>query len=397
MRVFSSNRLKPTAVYESYWRFAAERQAVFFRRLEGFPPPWTEDPVIRSHKFTNAYRASDRVSQYLIRNVIYRRDLPDDPEEVVFRILLFKLFNKTETWELLEEALGPLIFKEFSFNRYDRVLDRAMSRGKSIYSAAYIMPSGGSLGHTKKHRNHLTLIERMMATELPYRLADCRTMKDAFDLIHGYPTIGDFLAYQYITDINYSTVTNFSEMEFVVPGPGAIDGIRKCFSDNGGLTEPDVIRVMADRQEAEFERLGIRFRDLWGRRLQLIDCQNLFCEVDKYARVVHPEACGASGRIRIKQKFKPIDKQIDYWYPPKWGINDAISLHVFIDTNSANLSSIVPEDNMDLRTYQERAKKTDRNPGNDEQARMIPLAGLASETGELLGEYKKYLRDGESH
>lgn len=52
---------------------------------------------------------------------------------------------------------------------------------------------------------------------------------------------------------------------------------------------------------------------------------------------------------------------------------------------------------MDLRTYQERAKKTDRNPGRDEQSRMIPLAGLASETGELLGEYKKYLRDGESH
>jgi len=52
---------------------------------------------------------------------------------------------------------------------------------------------------------------------------------------------------------------------------------------------------------------------------------------------------------------------------------------------------------MDLSTYQERTKKTDRNPGTDEQARMIPLAGLASETGELLGEYKKYLRDGDSH
>src|SRR4029077_2276068 len=43
------------------------------------------------------------------------------------------------------------------------------------------------------------------------------------------------------------------------------------------------------------------------------------------------------------------------------------------------------------------ARKTDRNPGTHEQARMIPLAGLASETGELLGEYKKYLRDGENH
>src|SRR5438128_1235810 len=79
--------LKPTPVYNSYWRFAAERQNVFFRRLEGRPPPWTHDPVIRAHKFTNAYRASDRVSQYLIRRVIYRADLPDDPAEVVFRIL----------------------------------------------------------------------------------------------------------------------------------------------------------------------------------------------------------------------------------------------------------------------------------------------------------------------
>jgi NTP pyrophosphatase (non-canonical NTP hydrolase) len=55
------------------------------------------------------------------------------------------------------------------------------------------------------------------------------------------------------------------------------------------------------------------------------------------------------------------------------------------------------EEMMDLSTYQARARKTDRNPGTDEQARMIPLAGLASETGELLGEYKKYLRDGASH
>ena len=70
--------LKPTPVYNTYWRFAAERQNVFFRRVEGRPPPWTHDPVIRAHKFTNAYRASDRVSQYLIRRVIYRADLPDD-------------------------------------------------------------------------------------------------------------------------------------------------------------------------------------------------------------------------------------------------------------------------------------------------------------------------------
>jgi NTP pyrophosphatase (non-canonical NTP hydrolase) len=389
--------LRATPVYNTYWRFAAERQCVFFRRFEGRPPPWTHDPVLQAHKFTNAYRASDRVSQYLIRRVIYRPDLPDDPAEVIFRILLFKLFNKIETWELLEKQLGALTYGTYSFKRYDQVLGRAMARGQKIYSAAYIMPSGGALGHERKHRNHLALIERMMSGELPARLAGATSMHQAFNLIRGYPTIGDFLGYQYVTDVNYSTATDFTEMEFVVPGPGAIDGIRKCFADTGGISDVDVIRIMAERQDAEFARLGLDFQTLWGRKLQLIDCQNLFCEVDKYARVAHPEASGASGRTRIKQKFRPNPVAIQYWYPPKWGINDAVARHPVRTSIPATLFPAGREETMDLRTYQERARKTDRNPGTDEQARMIPLAGLASETGELLGEYKKYLRDGESH
>jgi NTP pyrophosphatase (non-canonical NTP hydrolase) len=52
---------------------------------------------------------------------------------------------------------------------------------------------------------------------------------------------------------------------------------------------------------------------------------------------------------------------------------------------------------MNIREYQLMAAQTDQVPGTDEEAKMIPLAGLATETGELLGEYKKYLRDGASH
>ena len=365
--------LKPTAAYDTYWRFAAERQAIFYRRLERCPPPWTEDGVLLANKFTNAYRASDRVSQYLIRRVIYRDDLPNDVAEVVFRILMFKVFNKIETWELLEKQLGPLTHAGYSYKRYDQVLSKAMAGGESIYSAAYIMPSGGSLGHQKKHQNHLVLIERMMKDELPARLAEAGTMHRAFDLIRAYPTIGNFLGYQYVTDINYSTVTDFTEMEFVVPGPGAIDGVRKCFADTAGRTDADVIRFMAQRQEVEFARLGLEFQTLWGRRLQLIDCQNLFCEVGKYARVRHPEIAGVSNRTQIKQKF------------------------LVRPSTPTTLFSTEREDALDLREYQLRTQKTDLHPGTDDKALMIPLAGLAGETGELLSEYKKYLRDGDSH
>jgi hypothetical protein len=318
---------KVSEVYESYWRFAAERQAVFFRRARGEMRPWTDNPVLAIYKFTNAYRASDRVSQYLIRHVIYRADLPSSPREVFFRILLYKLFNKIETWELLERTLGPITFEDYRFAAYDAVLTGARQAGDRIYSAAYIMPPGSrAFGRSAKHQNHLMLLESMMADRLAERLGQARTMQEGFEKLRAYPTIGDFLAYQFITDINYSEIIDFSEMDFVVPGPGARDGLRKCFVDPGGLNEPELIRLVSDLQEQEFERLGLGFLSLWGRRLQLIDCQNLFCEVDKYARVAHPHVAGRTGRVRIKQRFDPTPEQIDFFYPPKWKLNDRIGV-----------------------------------------------------------------------
>ncbi len=317
---------RPTPAYDTYWRFAAERQHIFFRRAQGDAPPWTRDPVLARYKFTNAYRASDRVSQYLIRHVIYRNDLPNSTEEIFFRTMLFKLFNRIPTWELLERTLGAIAYETYDFDRYDTVLRTAMDTGQPIYSAAYIMPPGRqAFGSPIKHRNHLRLLECMMNDELPQRLADASSMQVAFELFRSYPTIGDFLAYQFITDVNYSEITHFSEMEFVVPGPGARDGMGKCFLDRGGLSEAELIRFMVDRQHEEFHRLGLHFQSLGGRPLQLIDCQNLFCEVGKYARAVHPELAGRSGRTRIKQRFQPITEPISYWYPPKWGINDHLA------------------------------------------------------------------------
>ncbi len=312
----------PSQVYDTYWEFAAKRQDVFFRRVRNVSPPWTDDPILMRFKFTNAYRASDRVSQYLIKHVIYSG--PQDPDNVFFRTLLFKLFNKIETWELLEETVGALTCATFDLEMFDKVLTTAMMRKQRIYSGAYIMPSGGKHGESKKHRNHLRLLKAMLNDGVPTQLTRLRKMGEAFELLLSYPMIGDFLAYQYVTDLNYSCLTEFSEMEFVVPGPGARDGIRKCFSDLGGLNEADIIKMVTDRQNLEFERRGIDFQSLWGRPLQLIDCQNLFCEVDKYARYAHPEVAGITGRTRIKQTFRCTPSAIEYWYPPKWGLNELL-------------------------------------------------------------------------
>jgi alpha-glutamyl/putrescinyl thymine pyrophosphorylase clade 1 len=314
--------LVPTRVFQTYWKFAAERQRIFLRRIRGEPQPWTQDPILGTYKFTNAYRASDRVSQYLVRNVIYSGTQTN--KEVSFRTLLFKFFNRIDTWELLQSGVQQICWEGYSYERYDTLISAALDGGHRIYSAAYIMPSGGGT-FQRKHRMHLRLLEKMMNEELPERITSCKTMHDAFLLLRSYPTIGDFLAYQYVTDLNYSEMLNFSENEFTVAGPGARDGIRKCFSDVGGMSDAEVIRLIAQAQFECFKIEGIRFPSLWGRPLQLIDCQNLFCEVDKYSRVAHPELTGRSGRTRIKQQFRPLQQRLSLWYPPKWEINTKLN------------------------------------------------------------------------
>ena len=84
---------KRQEVYDLYWYFACERQNIFWRKLEGKEPPWTEDEILQEYKFCNSYRVNDRVSQYLLKNVIYNGKTYDN-DDTIFRIILFKLFNK---------------------------------------------------------------------------------------------------------------------------------------------------------------------------------------------------------------------------------------------------------------------------------------------------------------
>src|SRR5690606_32344806 len=134
------------------------------------------------------------------------------------------------------------------------------------------------------------------------------------------PSLGNFLAFQFAIDLNYSEILRFSEMDFVVAGPGARSGLRKAFRDTGNLTDEEIIGEVTRAADREFRRRGLSFKTLWGRPLQLIDCQNLFCEVDKYARMAFP-SIGGAGRVRIKRKYSPSNEPIPQWYPPKWGLN----------------------------------------------------------------------------
>jgi hypothetical protein len=309
-------------VFDTYWKFAAERQAIYRRRLAGLPGPWTDDAILRTFRFTNAYRAADRTSQYLIRRVIYEGS-PVHREQV-FRILLFRLFNLPSTWEVLTKDAGPIDTASFDPARFAPVLEAHSARGNTLYSAAYVIPPVPQTGRQRKHEQHLELVQWMLDDSVDDRLANAASLQEVFGILTKYPSLGRFLAFQLAIDINYGPHLNFNEMDFVVAGPGASEGIRKCFVDRDGWSDEEIIRWVTDRQVSEFAERGLEFDDLWGRPLQLIDCQNLFCEIAKYSRVSHPEFTAEGGRHRIKRSFAPTIGIERPWFPPKWSINDQV-------------------------------------------------------------------------
>ena len=150
------------------------------------------------------------------------------------------------------------------------------------------------------------------------KILKCKTMEEAFYIIKSYPLIGNFMAYQLVTDINYSDVVDWNENEFTVAGPGSLRGIKKCFIDKENMSNEDIIKYMYNHQAEEFKRLNLSFERIGNRPLQLIDCQNIFCELDKYCRQALPDL--KSNRTKIKKKYVQTNTKIEYMYPPKWNI-----------------------------------------------------------------------------
>ncbi|TAK04767.1 hypothetical protein EPO33_02095 [Patescibacteria group bacterium] len=310
-------------VFDIYWRFAAERQRIFERRVAGEPGPWTDDPILQTYKFCNVFRAADRVSQYLIREVAYHGE-PCTPEDRLFQITAFRTFSDIDTWNSVRKTLGRTpTLGDLRDGSFEKALDAAKRENGGLYTGAFILCANKAYGFDEKHRNHVALFQDMFLKQnLGARLLAVPSLAAVFHLLRSFPLIGDFMAYQIAIDLNYSDLINFSENDFTKPGPGALRGLKKVFTSLGDHSPAEAILWMVERQQQEFERLGLGFHGLWGRPIQAIDAQGLFCETDKYCRVAVPEL--ASARKKIKARFVAAPEPIHFFFPPKWGINASV-------------------------------------------------------------------------
>lgn len=311
--------------FQYYFYFVQERMNMFWNKYHCQNAPWTNDEILRVHKFTNVYRASDRVSQYLIRNVIYGDDNSYSEEDTLLRILVFKIFNKIETWEYLEKRHGNIKVNSFDLSKINQLLLERKNY-YPIFNNAYMMTGTHSLyNHLDyKHEKWLEMVKNeMLKGGIFQKILKAKSLEQVYLLLRNCSFIGDFLAYQYSIDFNYSPVINFSEDSFVKAGIGAVRGIKKCFEPLGDNSFEDAIRYTQEHFEDYQNKFGhTGFENLFGRIPTLIDIQNCFCETDKYLRAKMPEL--QIDNKRIKQKYKETPWVLNLFFPPKWELNSKI-------------------------------------------------------------------------
>ncbi|KAH9935063.1 hypothetical protein B0H21DRAFT_699281 [Amylocystis lapponica] len=320
--VIAGIRLPVSPVLDTLFYFLAERHQILQRRIAGDPQPWTEDSILEAYPFTNVFRVYDRTTQYILQHVV--RKGSKDLHESCFRVMLFRAFNKIETWEHLTYCLGPLTWKDFDVRKYEVVLRAAGEKGP-LYSPAYIMPAPNLGGHSNAS-NHLRLIQLMMELDFPGLLQEVDHLKDAHGRISLLPSMGDFTALQLLLDLNLLPHFHFDEDEWVALGPGAVQCVRKIFGPAVRGHENDALDWLHETQHDHFARLGIRadriprLHESRPGGATKVDLEHTLCEVEKYSRARHPEIKGKKKNV-ARSKFVPHRKRPTAELPDHWLAN----------------------------------------------------------------------------
>lgn len=312
-------------IFFYYLYFMQERMNIFWKKCERSNVELTEDPIFQFYKFTNVYRACDRVSQYLINNVIYKNINSYTERDVLLRILIFKIFNKIDTWEYLEREYGKITCSHFNVADISKLLSLRQLQ-EPIFNNAYMMAgSHKKYDHLNtKHEKWLQMVKsEFLEMNVVDKILEAKSLEGIYNLMKACSLIGNFLAYQYTIDFNYSPYINFDENSFVKAGIGAIRGIKKCFISYGDAYE-DAIMYTFDYLDRYRKEFGFKdFKSLPGRPPHLIDIQNCFCETDKYLRAKIPDL--VLGNVRIKQRYVASPLSINYKFPPKWNIRENLT------------------------------------------------------------------------
>ena len=271
----------------AFIRFVVERYMVYLNRQRGHPPPWTKDKILQQYRFCNVYREYDKVTAWIRDNwrTPYR-----DCVDLWFWMVQARFINRIEALELL-----PTPSQAFNPSRFIDILQRHHRKGGKVFSAAYIISTGG------KRMDKIEYVAEHVLDPLWKARHSLRPQKG--DYLANYAAklklhngLGSFIVGQIIADIKYVRPLLHARdwWTFAVSGPGSRRGLNRVYDRTGRWNESE----WYDSLLALWKRVEQPLAAVEMPPMHMQDLQNCLCEFDKYERA-------RLGEGRPKQNYVP--------------------------------------------------------------------------------------------
>ena len=302
---------------DEFYRFMFERHSIWVRRfLKKEPPPWTKDPILQKYKFTNVYRELDRgtiwynehiAAEYHDVELIVHRDndLDNAKMNLLWKTIVYRLLNRIETFE----AIGgvPDLF-QYDPAKFSASLYELKKAGKPVFTSAHLTLPTHDVGSSKICKYIEVLNYTITNIEDIYLVVKySSSLREIHCRLMIIPCVGNFIAYEVVTDLAMVGAVPFTEDDWANPGPGCKVGISIIFPDRKYISFEDAIKKLRVEQEIHFERLGLKFPYLVvnGRekKLTLRAIEHSLCEFCKWWKMKH-----RSGKARMI--FKPREGEL---------------------------------------------------------------------------------------
>lgn len=263
-----------------YLDFVQERHRIWWKRQRGLEGPWTDDPVLRTRKFTNVFRVLDYGSQFLCKELLW--DEPHDPGTVWMRAFLYRYINRPEPFLAFKEEFGRMPIREDLERNLPDLWRDYRAGGYPVFGNAYKMFSGAENAGTDRLTWITELVNRFFGfgdDDIVDALRGTRSPETKLAVLKTIPRCADFMGMQILTDYGYWD-PSWDENAFVVPGPGARVGAKEVgFSDAG-----EAIRWAHHALTWRDNDLLLPLPNGQYREPSWMDVQNTFCEFGKYIR-----------------------------------------------------------------------------------------------------------------
>lgn len=270
---------------DSLLYFVWEREVIRIVKERGGDKPWTKDPVLGKYKFTNIHRRDDRVSRWIIENIIKPNQHRGD---LWFILLIARIINWPPTLQYLIDE-GVLFERAGDFDpmKFSKVVETYKSLGGKVYSGAYMVyPTKMDKGGVKslaiaKHIIYPAL-ERGDTIEADI-MNDEASVESVVNEMSQCFGISTFMAGQVAADLTYcDQLSEAVDLYSFAPiGPGSSRGLNYLAQRTpfAGWTQEDFNKSLMFVNDCIIEVLEID-------DLTLHDVQNIMCEYSKYCRAV---------------------------------------------------------------------------------------------------------------